>query len=135
MSCARLWFHGFAQGHSQGSKVSIRDLWGHLLYTVTFLVFRSALILQVTSRGNKSRSSSIMSRIRSCRYELFAPVFRLASVLQITRTGMKSRLSSIMGKIRLFSKELSALFYFCIRVYGNFTDVYIQRYLTNLDKI
>ena len=76
-----------------------------------------------------------MSRIRSCRYELFAPVFRLASVLQITRTGMKSRLSSIMGKIRLFSKELPALFYFCIRVYGNFKDVYIQRYLTNLDKI
>ena len=30
MSCARDWFHGFAQGHSQGSKVGIRGLWGPL---------------------------------------------------------------------------------------------------------
>ena len=48
---------------SQGSKVSIRGLWGHLSHTVTFLVFRSASILQVTSRGKKSRSSSIMNQI------------------------------------------------------------------------
>ena len=41
MSCARIWFLGCVQGHSQGSKVSIRGLRGHLLHTVTFRVVLS----------------------------------------------------------------------------------------------
>ena len=40
MSCARLWFHGCVQGHSQGSKVSVSGLQGHLLHIVTFRVFQ-----------------------------------------------------------------------------------------------
>ena len=40
MSCARLCFLGCVQGHSQGSRsFIIRDLRGHLLHTVTFLLF------------------------------------------------------------------------------------------------
>ena len=38
MSCVRLRFHAHVQSRNQGSEVSLRDLQGHLLHTVTFLV-------------------------------------------------------------------------------------------------
>ena len=39
MSCARLRLHAHVQSHRQGSEVSLRGLRGHLLHTVTFLVY------------------------------------------------------------------------------------------------
>ena len=51
MSCARLWFHGFAQGHSQGSKVSIRGPFGAFVTYCNISCFQISFSLA----GNQQR--------------------------------------------------------------------------------